>query len=43
MLGTYQYVLADTGRLEVISDGRCTVIMIFLDGFDIIVSPDSFV
>lgn len=24
MLGTYQYVLADTGRLEVISDGRCT-------------------
>jgi AcrR family transcriptional regulator len=24
MLGTYQYVLADTGRLEVISDGRYT-------------------
>ncbi|ODP34136.1 hypothetical protein A9762_03465 [Pandoraea sp. ISTKB] len=24
ILGTYQYVLADTGRLEVISDGRCT-------------------
>ena len=23
MLGTYQYALADTGRLEVISDGRC--------------------